>query len=147
MYFVNNIRSDKTKVLFQTARKASRKSDIDEMAFIQNYPMIKNDKMLTSSNTFSEFTSNITHTCRELLSKNNKHIFPEFISNITGLRELFPNNTKHFSRHQAILKFSESYCQTILHTFSELTSNNTDISRELLANNTTHFSRVYTKQY
>ena len=118
------------------------------MAFIQNHPMIKNDKMLTSSNTFSEFTSNNTHTCRELLSNKEKHIFPEFISNITGtLRELFPNNTKHFSRHQAILKFSESYVQTILHTFSELTLNNTDISRELLANNTTHFSRVYTKQY
>ena len=87
------------------------------MAFIQNPPMIKNDKMLTSSNTFSEFTSNNTHTCRELLSNKNKHIFPEFISNITGtLRELFPNNTKHFSRHQAILKFLESYCQTIPHS-------------------------------
>ena len=94
------------------------------MAFIQNHPMIKNDKMF-SSNTFSEFTSNNTHTCRELLSNKNKHIFPEFISNITGtLRELFPNNTKHFSRHQAILKFSESYCQTI-----------------------PHFSRAYIKQY
>ena len=110
--------------------------------------MIKNDKMLTSSNNFSEFTSNNTHTFRELLSNKNKHIFSEFISNITGtLRGLFPNNTKHFSRHQEILKFSESYCQTILHTLSELTSNNTDISRELLANNITHISRVYTKQY
>ena len=96
------------------------------MVFIQNHPMIKNDKMLTSSNTFSEFTSNNTHTCRELLSNKNKRIFPEFISNITGtLRELFPNNTKHFSRHQAILKFF----------------------RELLSNNTTHFFRAYIKQY
>ena len=56
--------------------------------------------------------------------------FSEFISNITGtLRELLANNTTHFSRHQAILTFSESYCQTILHTFPELTSNNTDIFR------------------
>ena len=72
--------------------------------------------------------------------------------------------------HQAITIFSESYCQTnntthfsrayikqywhfqswrltILHTFPELPSNDTDIFRELLANSTTHFSRVYTKQY
>ena len=49
------------------------------MAFIQNHPIIKNDKMLTSSNTFSEFTPNNTHTCRELLSNKNKDIFPEFI--------------------------------------------------------------------
>ena len=49
------------------------------------------------------------------------------MSNITGtLRKLLPNNTTHFSRHQAILTFSESYWQTILHTFPELTSNNTD---------------------
>ena len=119
--------------------------------------MIKNDKMLTSSNIFSEFTSKNTHTCRELLSNKNKHIFPEFISNITGtLRELFPNNTKNFSRHQAILKFLESYCQkyytlfqslhqtiltfpdgywqTILNTFPEFIPNNTDILREFLPN-------------
>ena len=70
------------------------------------------------------------------------------MSNITGtLRKLLPNNTTHLSRHQAILTFSESYWQTILHTFPELTSNNTDIFRELQANNTTYFSRVYIKQY
>ena len=69
------------------------------------------------------------------------------MSNITGtLKELLPNNTTHFSRHQAILTFSESYWQTILHTFPELTSNNNDIFRELLGNNT-HFFRVYIKQY
>ena len=70
------------------------------------------------------------------------------MSNITdAFRELLPNSTTHFSRHQAILTFSESYWQTVLHTFPELTSNNTDIFREFLANNTTHFFRVYLKQY
>ena len=34
--------------------------------------------------------------------------------------------------YQTILTFSESYWQTILHTFSELISSNTDIFRELL---------------
>ena len=73
--------------------------------------------------------------------------FSEFISNITGtLRELLANNTTHFSRHQAILTFSESYCQTILHTSPELTSSIMTFS-ELLGNNTTHFSRAYIKQY
>ena len=38
MYFVNNIRFSKTTFLIQLARKASRKPDIDEMAFIQNHP-------------------------------------------------------------------------------------------------------------
>ena len=61
--------------------------------------------------------------------------------------ELLPNNTINFSRNQAILTYSESYWQTILHTFPELTSNNTDIFRKLLENNTTHFSRVYIKQH
>ena len=46
--------------------------------------------------------------------------FLEFISNITDIfRELLPNNTTHFSRHQWILAFF----------------------RELLANNTTKFSK------
>ena len=40
------------------------------------------------------------------------------------MRELLLNNTTHFSRHQALLTFSE-----------------------LLANNTTHFYRAYIKQY
>ena len=70
-----------------------------------------------------------------------------FISNITStLRGLLPNNTTHFSRHQAILTFSESYCRTILHTSPELTSSIMTFS-ELLGNNTTHFSRAYIKQY
>ena len=73
--------------------------------------------------------------------------FSELISNITdSFRELLPNNTTHFSRHQTILIFSQSYSQTILHTLPELKSNNTDIFRELLANNTKHFSKVHIKQ-
>ena len=99
------------------------------------------------------------------------YIFSEFISNITDtFRELLPNNTTHFSRHQTILTFPESYWQTIihfsrtyikqyehfqsywqiiLHTFPEFILNNTDIFRELLANNTINFSRfhIIIKQY
>ena len=73
--------------------------------------------------------------------------FSEFISNITGtLRELLPNNTTQFFRHQAILTFSESYWQTITHNFPKITLYNIDIFRELLAKNTTNISRVYIKQ-
>ena len=38
MYFVNSIRFGYTKVLIQINRKAFRKSDIHEIAFIQNHP-------------------------------------------------------------------------------------------------------------
>ena len=38
MYFDNSIRFALTKVLIQITRKASRKSDIDEIAFTQNHP-------------------------------------------------------------------------------------------------------------
>ena len=50
---------------------------------------------------------------------------------------------------QRILIFSESYWQTILHLFPELTSNNTDIFTELLASNAAIISRfhVIIKQY
>ena len=104
--------------------------------------VVKSDnRMLTSSNykLFQSFMSNNTNTFRELLPNKSTHFF-----RITGtLRKLLPNNTTHFSRHQVILTFSESYWQTILHTFSELTSNYTDIFSELLANNTTNFFRAY----
>ena len=77
-------------------------------------------------------------------------------------------NTFFQSSYQTLLTPWGSNSQTILNTFqdikqywnfqrvtvkqyntpfSELTSNNTDISRELLANNTTHFSRAYIKPY
>ena len=55
-------------------------------------------------------------------------------------RELLPNNTTHFSRHQTNnTDISESYWQRILQTFPDFISlsNNTDIFRELLANNIT----------
>ena len=94
---------------------------------------------------------------------NNTDIFKGFLA----------NNTTHLLRvHiKQILIFSESYWQTILHTFLELPSNSTDIFRELLAiittnlkdfksvsnninifrellaSNTTYFSRAYSKQY
>ena len=45
MYFVNNIRFGWTKVLIQITRKALRKSDIDEIAFIQNHA--SGQKMIT----------------------------------------------------------------------------------------------------
>ena len=37
MHFVNSIRFGETKVLIQITRKASRKSDIHKIAFIQNH--------------------------------------------------------------------------------------------------------------
>ena len=55
-------------------------------------------------------------------------------SNTEIFKELLSNNTTHFSRHEAILTFSKSYLQTILHTFPEFISNNTDIFREFLPN-------------
>ena len=87
------------------------------------------------------------------------------ITNITGtFRELVPNNTKYFSKHQTILTFAESYWQTILHIFPNIkkywhfqwvtvkqyytlfqTSRNIDIFRESIPNSTTHFSKH--KQY
>ena len=68
--------------------------------------------------------------------------FSEFISSISDtFRDLLPNNTAHFSRHQSILTFSECYWQIILQTFPDFISlsSNTHILRELPANNTTHF--------
>ena len=38
MYFLSSIRFGKTKALIQITRKAPRKSDIDEIVFIQNHP-------------------------------------------------------------------------------------------------------------
>ena len=99
----------------------------------------------TKVNKFSEFILKITGTLRKLLQQ--YYILFQISSNTDIFQELLPNNTTHFSRHQAILTFSESYWQTILHNFPELTSNNNDIFTELLASNTTHFSRVYVKQY
>ena len=45
MYFVNSIILSQTKVLIQITRKASIKSDMDEIAFIQNHP--NGEKMMT----------------------------------------------------------------------------------------------------
>ena len=132
--------------------------------------MVKNDKkMLTSSNeTLFQSPCQTILTLSELLPNKSKQIFRVHIkhywhfedvtpkqyytlfqtsSNSDIFKELLSRNTKHFSRHQAILKFLESYWQTILYIFPELTSNNTDIFRELMANKTTHFSIVYIKQY
>ena len=44
MYFENNIRFGQRIVLIQSTGKASRKSDIDQIVFIQNHPYGK--KML-----------------------------------------------------------------------------------------------------
>ena len=99
----------------------------------------------TKVNKFSGFISKITGTLRKLLQQ--YYTLFRISSNTDIFQELLPNNTTHFSRHQAIQTFSESYWQTILHTFPELTSNNNDIFRELLASITTHFSKVYVKQY
>ena len=58
MYFVNSIRLASfwflrfQFILIQISRKASTKSDLDEIAFIQNHTNVKknDNKMLTSSN-------------------------------------------------------------------------------------------------
>ena len=111
-------------------------------------------------NYFSEFLSSNTHTFSELLPKKTKHIL-RVLSNITDtFRGLLSNNTTHVSRHQTILTFSESYWQTILDTFPEFISSNTDNFREFLpilavvktffrAHITQywHFQVVTTKQY
>ena len=78
------------------------------------------------------------------------HTVSEFITNNTHtFKELLQNNTTRFSKHQAILPFSESYWQTIQQTFPDFISlsNNTDIFIELIASNTTHFSRVHITQF
>ena len=38
MYFLSSIRFGRTKALIQITRKAPRKSDIDEIFFIENHP-------------------------------------------------------------------------------------------------------------
>ena len=49
-----------------------------------------------------------------ITANNSKHV-SDFVSNNTDtLMELLPNNTTHFSRHQTMLTFSESYWETIL---------------------------------
>ena len=66
---------------------------------------------------------NLKHTVKKHLAKkfkkyshfktittSNREQFFKFISNNTDtFIELLPNNTTHFSRHQTILTFSESY--------------------------------------
>ena len=43
------------------------------------------------------------------------YTFSEFTSNITDIsKELLINNNVHFSRHQTVLTFPESYWQKIL---------------------------------
>ena len=75
--------------------------------------MVKNTCMKT----------NLQHTVKKHLTKKEKSIytfrqflptlandFSDFISKNTGtFMELLPTNTTYFSRHQAILTFSESY--------------------------------------
>ena len=47
----------------------------------------------------------------QTITTNNGTHVSDFISNNTdSFMELLPNNTTHFSRHQTILIFSESYC-------------------------------------
>ena len=63
---------------------------------------------------------NLRHTVKKNFSKKNKKVFTLSdcydqqlqtlqISYTDTFIELFPNNTTHFSRHQTILTFSESY--------------------------------------
>ena len=76
-----------------------------------------------------------------------KHIFRVHIKDYWHFDTVTPKQHYTIFQTSKQLTFSESYWPTILHTFPELKSNNTNIFRELLANNTKHFSRVYIKQY
>ena len=118
--------------------KASRKSDIDEIVFNQSHPngqKIHAWKPKAYSNkTFCQKNKKKYSHFQTITTNNSKHV-SDFISNNTdSFMELLPNNTTHFSRHQTILTFSESYWQTILHTLPEFISSNTDIFREFLPN-------------
>ena len=136
--------------------------------------------------TFSEFISNNTHTFRELLPNKSKHIFRVHIKyywHFQGVTSkqyytlTLPDIKQywHFQKvtgkqyyklfqisyhYQTILTFSESYWETILHTFPKFISSNTDNFRELLPNYTIlktffrvhitqhwHFQRITSKQY
>ena len=101
-------------------------------------------------NTFPEFISSNTHTFRELLLNKSKHIFRIVIKHYRHFQPVTPKQYYTFfqSLHQPILLFSEeSYLQTILHTFPDFLSNNTDIFRELMVNSIAYISRAYIKQY
>ena len=66
---------------------------------------------------FSEFISN--NTLSESYYQTKVDTFSEHISNITDtFRELLPNNSTHFSRHQTIATFSEGYWQNNTTLFS-----------------------------
>ena len=145
-------------VLIQITRKASRKSNIDEIVFIQNHP--NGQKMLakcwlvqiehffrihikqyshfqrvTTKQEYTHFQSLYqTDTLRELL-QTILHTFPNIkqywhFQRVTGNQYY----TVFQSLRQTILTFSESYWQTILHTFQVFILSNTDIFREFLSN-------------
>ena len=61
---------------------------------------------------------NNSDTFRELTQENTKYILSEFISNNTEtFRGILPQGTFCQSSYKIILTLSESYYQTILHTF------------------------------
>ena len=83
--------------------------------------------MSKNTTLFQSLHQTILNT--ELLANNTKNTFPELTSEI--------------------LTFSESYWQTILHTFPEFIPSNTDVFREFLLNEAIvkNFFKVHITQY
>ena len=80
-------------------------------------------------------TSSNTDIFRELLSNNTTHFSRAYIKHNDIFRVIGKQYYTLFqSLHQTILTFSESYWQTILHTFPELIPSYTDIFGDFLPN-------------
>ena len=90
------------------------------LTFLDSYPQI--------IPTFLEFISNHTSIYRELLPNNGKYFFQTFCQTILTLPKLLQNKTTQFSSEfTSNNKFTESYCQTLIHFF--LPSNQTILTK------------------
>ena len=138
MYFLNSIRFDLSNVLCEQHQIWLNKSfnsnyqrSIKKVSQIQTKLLLLRTILIVKKlyvnqiklNTFSEFISNHTHTFRELLPSNSKHIFRVHI------------------KHCFFGRVTPKQYYTVFQT-----SSNTNIFREFLANNTTLFSGAYIKQ-
>ena len=164
MYFVNGIRFGQTKVLIQVTRKASWKSDIDEIPFTENYPngqkMIP--KWLTSLNETLFQSSYQTLLALWVTPKQyyilfqtsiNPDIFRSYWQTIPHFSRVYTKQYWHFQRvpskwnysrkffqssYHTIPTLSESYYQTT-QTYLALVSNSIHTFTELLPSSSKHF--------
>ena len=70
--------------------------------------------------TFSEFTSNNTHTFRELLPNKSKHIFRVHIKHYWHFEKVTPKQYYTLFQTSINTDIFESYSQTILYTFPDI---------------------------